>query len=61
MSQPGSEEPLSRENKKAWAEHERRTRQEMEDSLRATHGDAWMDESREEIDRDWERCKDLIL
>lgn len=54
-------EPLTRTNKKAWAEHEKRTRQEMEDSLRAEHGDQWMEDNREEIDRDWERSKDLIL
>lgn len=52
MAKKKTEEPLTRENKKAWAEYERRTRQEMEDILRATHGDKWMEANREEIDRE---------
>lgn len=56
-----SVELLTRANKKAWAEHERRTRQELEDSLRSEHGDQWMEDNRELLGKDWERVKDLIL
>lgn len=56
-----SKPPFTKADKEAWAEHERTTRKILEDRLRATHGDEWMEANREELDKDWERSKDLIL
>lgn len=45
----------------AMEEYEAEVRAELEADLRATHGDAWMQANKAQLDKDWERSKRLIL